>query len=277
MFEFGRMNRLVVAKIDDQGAWLRSGRQEALLPKRELDEDQRVGDDLLVFVYADASGNPVATLRQPFAEVGEYALLRAIQVNVHGAFMDWGLFKDLLVPVKEQLEPIKSGGRYLVKVRLDREGRPIGTARVEKGLSVVDETLGEGQEVDLIVYELTELGAKVIINHRFAGLLYKDEIGGRLKYGDQVKGYIRQIRSDGKIDCTLNLGTRSDRDDARDTVMQALIDHEGFLPLHDKSPAEDIQKELGLSKKLFKKAVGALYKEGLVELPGDGVHLKNGS
>jgi len=277
MFEFGRMNRLVVAKIDDQGAWLRSGRQEALLPKRELDEDQRVGDDLLVFVYADASGNPVATLRQPFAEVGEYALLRAIQVNVHGAFMDWGLFKDLLVPVKEQLEPIKSGGRYLVKVRLDREGRPIGTARVEKGLSVVDETLGEGQEVDLIVYDFTELGAKVIINHRFAGLLYKDEIGGRLKYGDQVKGYIRQIRSDGKIDCTLNLGTRSDRDDARDTVMQALIDHEGFLPLHDKSPAEDIQKELGLSKKLFKKAVGALYKEGLVELPGDGVHLKNGS
>ncbi len=277
MFEFGRMNRLVVARIDDEGAWLRSGRQEALLPKRELDEDHSVGDELLVFVYADASGNPVATLRQPFAEVGEYALLRASQVNVHGAFMDWGLFKDLLVPVKEQLEPMKPGGRYLVKVRLDREGRPIGTARIEKGLSVVDETLGEGQEVDLIVYEFTELGAKVIINHRFAGLLYKDEIGGRLKYGDQVKGYIRQIRSDGKIDCTLNLGTRSDRDDARDTVMQALIDHEGFLPLHDKSPAEDIQEELGLSKKLFKKAVGALYKEGLVELPGDGVHLKNGS
>lgn len=115
------------------------------------------------------------------------------------------------------------------------------------------------------------------VSSRFAGLLYKDEIGGRLKYGDQVNGYIRQIRSDGKIDCTLSLGTRSDRDDARDTVMQALIDHEGFLPLHDKSPAENIQEELGLSKKLFKKAVGALYKEGLVELPGDGVHLKNGS
>ncbi len=275
MFEFGRMNQLVVSRIDDQGAWLRSGRQEALLPKRELDEELKVGDALLVFVYADASGNPVATLRQPFAEVGEYALLRASQVNEHGAFMDWGLFKDLLVPVKEQLEPMKPGGRYLVKVRLDREGRPIGTARVEKGLSAVDETLGEGQEVDLIVYEFTELGAKVIINHRFAGLLYKDEIGGRLKYGDQVKGYIRQIRADGKVDCTLSLGTRTDRADARSVVMQALIDHEGFLPLHDKSPAEDIQEELGLSKKLFKKGVGALYKEGLVELPGDGVRLKN--
>lgn len=277
MFEFGRMNQLVVSRIDDQGAWLRSGRQEALLPKRELDEELKVGDPLLVFVYVDASGNPVATLRQPFAEVGEYALLRASQVNEHGAFMDWGLFKDLLVPVKEQLETMKPGGRYLVKVRLDREGRPIGTARVEKGLSAVDETLGEGQEVDLIVYEFTELGAKVIINHRFAGLLYKDEIGGRLKYGDQVKGYIRQIRADGKVDCTLSLGTRTDRADARSVVMQALVDHEGFLPLHDKSPAEDIQEELGLSKKLFKKGVGALYKEGLVELPGDGVRLKSGS
>jgi predicted RNA-binding protein (virulence factor B family) len=277
MFELGHMNRLEVSRIDEEGAWLRSGRQEALLPKRELDEEISAGDTLLVFVYADASGNPVATLRQPFAEVGEYALLRASQVNVHGAFMDWGLFKDLLVPVKEQLDPIKTGGRYLVKVRLDREGRPIGTARVEKGLSAVDETLGEGQEVDLIVWEFTEIGAKVIINHRFAGLLYRDEIGGRLKYGDHVKGYVRQIRSDGKIDCTLSIGTRSDRDDARGKVMKALIDHDGFLPLHDKSPAEDIQEMLGLSKKLFKKGVGALYKEGLIELPGDGVRLKNGS
>jgi len=274
MFEFGRMNRLLVSRIDEEGAWLRAGRDEALLAKREVDEDVHVGDSLSVFVYADAAGNPVATLRQPFAEVGEYALLRASQVNVHGAFMDWGLFKDLLVPVKEQLEPMKQGRRYLVKVRLDREGRPIGTARVEKGLSAVDETLGEGQEVDLIVWQFTELGAKVIINHRFAGLLYKDEIGDRLHYGDHLKGYIRQIRADGKIDCTLNLGTRSDREDARATVMKALIDHDGFLPLHDKSPAEEIQEMLGLSKKLFKKGIGGLYKDGLVELPGDGVRLK---
>ena len=277
MFDLGHMNRLEVSRIDEEGAWLRSGRQEALLPKRELDEEFKKGDTLLAFVYADASGDPVATLRQPFAEVGEYALLRVSQVNVHGAFMDWGLFKDLLVPVKEQLVEMKPGGRYLVKVRLDREGRPIGTARVEKGLSAVDETLGEGQEVDLIVWGFTEIGAKVIINHRFAGLLYNDEVGSRLKYGDQVKGYIRQIRADGKIDCTLSIGTRSDRDDARGKVMKALIDHDGFLPLHDKSPAEDIQEMLGLSKKLFKKGVGNLYKEGLIELPGDGVRLKNDS
>jgi predicted RNA-binding protein (virulence factor B family) len=277
MLEFGRMNQLKIYEIDEEGAWLRAGREEILLPKRELDEEISKGDTLSVFVYADASGNPVATLRQPFAEVGEFALLRASQVNVHGAFMDWGLFKDLLVPVKEQLEPMKPGRRYLVKVRLDREGRPIGTARVEKGLSAVDETLGEGQEVDLIVWEFTEIGAKVIINHRFRGLLYKDEIGERLKYGDHLKGYIRQIRADGKVDCTLNMGTRSDRDEARAKVMKALIDHDGFLPLHDKSPAEDIQEMLGLSKKLFKKGVGGLYKAGLVELTDDGLRLTNDS
>lgn len=277
MLEFGRMNQLKIYEIDEEGAWLRAGREEILLPKRELDEEISKGDTVSVFVYADASGNPVATLRQPFAEVGEFALLRASQVNVHGAFMDWGLFKDLLVPVKEQLEPMKPGRRYLVKVRLDREGRPIGTARVEKGLSAVDETLGEGQEVDLIVWEFTEIGAKVIINHRFRGLLYKDEIGERLKYGDQLKGYIRQIRADGKVDCTLNMGTRSDRDEARAKVMKALIDHDGFLPLHDKSPAEDIQEMLGLSKKLFKKGVGGLYKAGLVELTDDGLRLTNDS
>lgn len=277
MLEFGRMNQLKIYEIDEEGAWLRAGREEILLPKRELDEEISKGDTVSVFVYADASGNPVATLRQPFAEVGEFALLRASQVNVHGAFMDWGLFKDLLVPVKEQLEPMKPGRRYLVKVRLDREGRPIGTARVEKGLSAVDETLSEGQEVDLIVWEFTEIGAKVIINHRFRGLLYKDEIGERLKYGDHLKGYIRQIRADGKVDCTLNMGTRSDRDEARAKVMKALIDHDGFLPLHDKSPAEDIQEMLGLSKKLFKKGVGGLYKAGLVELTDDGIRLKNDS
>lgn len=277
MLEFGRMNQLKIYEIDEEGAWLRAGREEILLPKRELDEEISKGDTVSVFVYADASGNPVATLRQPFAEVGEFALLRASQVNVHGAFMDWGLFKDLLVPVKEQLEPMKPGRRYLVKVRLDREGRPIGTARVEKGLSAVDETLGEGQEVDLIVWEFTEIGAKVIINHRFRGLLYKDEIGERLKYGDHLKGYIRQIRADGKVDCTLNMGTRSDRDEARAKVMKALIDHDGFLPLHDKSPAEDIQEMLGLSKKLFKKGVGGLYKAGLVELTDDGIRLTNDS
>ncbi|MBW2688726.1 MAG: hypothetical protein JRC99_02200 [Deltaproteobacteria bacterium] len=274
MLEFGRMNLLKVHAIDEDGAWLRVGREEALLSNRELNEEIKTGDMLTVFVYVDMSGQPVATLKKPIAEVGEFALMRASQVNVHGAFMDWGLAKDLLVPLKEQPETMKPGRHYLVKVRLDREGRPIGTARIDKCLSSVDNTIGDGQEVDLIIWEFTDLGAKVIINHRFGGLLYRDEIGDRLNYGDQLKGYIRQIRPDGKIDCTLSMGTKDDRDDAKAKIMKALLDHQGFLPLHDKSAPEQIQSTLGMSKKLFKKGVGGLYKSDLIELTDDGIRLK---
>jgi len=274
MIETGRMNLLRVQTIDEKGAWLQIHRERVLLPKSELGRELAVGDELSVFVYADASGKTVATLRQPKAEVGEFALMRVSQINAHGAFMDWGLTKDLLVPPKEQLEPMKPGRRYLVKVRLDRQGRPIGTARVDQCLSPADETIRAGQKVELIVYQFTPLGAKVIINHRFSGLLYRDEIGNRLHYGEQMPGYIRQIRDDGKIDCTLTIGTRDDLDAARVTIMKALHEHQGFLPLHDKSPPEQVQALLGLSKKLFKKGVGGLYKSGVIHLSGDGIRLK---
>jgi hypothetical protein len=274
MLNFGHMNLLKVHAIDDDGAWLQAGREEALLLKRELTAEISLGDMLEVFVYADGSGHTVATLRQPKAEVGEFALLRASQINVHGAFMDWGLAKELLVPIKEQAETMKTGHSYLVNVRLDRQGRPIGTARIDKCLSDADNTIGDGQEVDLIIWEPTDLGVKVIINHRFGGLLYHDEIGDRLEYGDQLKGYIRLIRPDGKVDCTLRMGGKADRDDAKDKIIQALLDNQGFLPLHDKSPSEQIQNMLGMSKKLFKKGVGGLYKSGLVEFINDGIHLK---
>ena len=274
MLEFGRMNTLRVHAIDNHGAWLQDGQEKVLLPKLELGEALAPGEMLSVFVYADATGQPVATLRKPLAEVGEFALMRASQVNVHGAFMDWGLAKDLLVPPREQPEPMKPGRRYLVKVRLDREGRPIGTARVDKCLCSPDETLAAGQQVDLIVWQFTPLGAKVIINHLFSGLLYRDEIGDRLNYGDRLQGYIKQIRDDGKIDCTLSAGAKQGMDDARGRIMQALAAHQGFLPLHDKSPVEQVQNELGMSKKIFKKTLGGLYKAGLIELTDQGVRLK---
>lgn len=274
MLEFGRMNSLKVHEIGDDGAWLQVGRERVLLPKREVGADLKQGEILTVFVYADATGKPTATLKKPLAELGEFALMRVSQVTAHGAFMDWGLAKDLLVPPKEQPEPMQQGRRYVVRVRLDREGRPIGTARIDKCLTSADETLSEGQEVVLIVWQFTSLGAKVIVNHRFGGLLYRDEIGERLNYGDQLKGYIRQIRPDGKIDCTLSLGSRGVFDDARGKIMKALAAHQGFLPLHDKSPADQVQKTLGMSKKMFKKGVGGLYKAGLVELTGSGIRVK---
>lgn len=274
MLNIGYMNLLKVRTIDDEGALLQAGREQVLLPKRELTEEVRPGAMLEAFVYVDKVGHVVATLRRPKASVGEFALMRVSQVHDYGAFMDWGLSKELLVPLREQTEPMKTGHHYLVNVRLDREGRPVGTARIDKCLSSADSTIGDGQAVDLIVWGFTNLGAKVIVNHRFAGLLYHDEIGDRLSYGDCLQGYIRQIRPDGKIDCTLNLGTREGRDEAKEKIMQALLDHQGFLPLHDKSPAEQVQKMLGVSKKLFKKAVGGLYKSDLVVLADDGIRLK---
>jgi predicted RNA-binding protein (virulence factor B family) len=274
MLELGRVYCLTVLAIDSQGAWLQMDHGKVLLPKKEVEPGLLPQDSLDVFLYGDASGEPVVTRQRPLAEVGEFALMRVKQVNVHGAFMDWGLEKDLLVPPKEQPEPMRQGRRYLVKVRMDRKGRPIGTARIEPCLSSPDESVQEGQQVDLIVYRFTPLGAKVIINHRFSGLLYRDEIGSRLHYGDQLTGYIRHIRSDGKIDCALSLGRFEDLDSARKTIMKALVANKGFLPLHDKSSTAEIQAMLGLSKKLFKKGVGGLYKSDTIEFTDDGIMLK---
>jgi predicted RNA-binding protein (virulence factor B family) len=274
MLEIGRKNTIKVERIDEEGAWLIAGLERALLPKRELPESLAPGDEVTVFVYNDLAGRPVATLREPLAEVGECALMKVRQVNRHGAFLDWGLFKELLVPPKEQPEPMKLGRRYVVKVRLDRQGRPLGTARIEQSLVNVDIDLQEGQEVDLLVWRFTPLGARVVIDQRYDGLLYRDEIGDRLNYGDRLTGYVKKIRGDGKIDVTLRRGGRGEIDEARDMILGAIKAQGGFLPLHDGSSPEEIRAALGMSKKLFKKAVGGLYKAGTIELTDKGVRLK---
>jgi len=274
MLEIGRKNTIKVERIDEEGAWLVVGLERALLPKRELPESLAPGDEVTVFVYNDLAGRPVATLREPLAEVGECALMKVRQVNRHGAFLDWGLFKELLVPPKEQPEPMKLGRRYVVKVRLDRQGRPLGTARIEQSLVNVDVDLQEGQEVDLLVWRFTPLGARVVIDQRYDGLLYRDEIGDRLNYGDRLTGYVKKIRGDGKIDVTIRRGGRGEIDEARDMILGAIKAQGGFLPLHDGSSPEEIRAALGMSKKLFKKAVGGLYKAGTIELTDKGVRLK---
>ncbi len=274
MLEIGHRNTLKVEGIDEQGAWLFAGGERVLLEKREVPESLAVGDQVTVFVYNDHAGVPVATLREPLAEVGECALMKVRQVNSYGAFLDWGLFKELLVPPKEQPEPMKPGQRYVVKVRLDRQGRPLGTARIDQSLVNVDVDLQEGQEVDLLVWRFTPLGARVVINQRYDGLLYRDEIGNRLNYGDRLTGYVKKLRGDGKIDVTLRRGGRSEVDQARDRILSAIEANGGFLSLHDGSSPGEIRAALGLSKKLFKKALGGLYKAGDVELLPSGVRLK---
>ena len=276
MLEFGCIHHLPVAAIDAQGAWLLAGRVRVLLPAREVPAGLKLGEYLDVFVYGDATGTPVASLRRPKALVGEFAFLKVTKLGPHGAFLDWGMEKDLLVPVKEQFEPMQPGRSYVVKVRLDRQGRPLGTARIDKCLSNAEIEVAAGDQVDLLVWQFSALGAKVIVNNRHAGLLYRDEIGNRLNFGDRLTGYVRRIREDHKLDVTLRQGVTSEIDAAKAKIMAALAKGGGVLALHDHSPPAAVEAALRMSKKQFKKAVGGLYKAGVITLSERGISLNQG-
>lgn len=273
MLEIGRLQQLTIARIDDRGAWLQAGDASVLLPLRELPAGSAPGQTLEVLVYHDGSGVPVATLRQPKGQVGEFALLKVSQSTKHGAFLDWGLEKDVLCPFSEQPERMRPGRSYLVKLCLDSQGRVVATAQIERCLEPPAGELAEGDAVQLQLWEFTDLGAKVIINQRFGGLLYQDELPSGLRRGSRLSGYIKRLREDGKIDVCLRQGGAAGAAESAGVLLAALRSH-GFLPLHDQSSPEQIQQLLGLSKKAFKKALGGLYKAGLVELEADGVRLK---
>jgi predicted RNA-binding protein (virulence factor B family) len=230
----------------------------------------------VVFVYLNSSGLPTATFTRPAAQVGEFAFLQVTEVTRFGAFLDWGLPKELLVPFSEQPERLRPGRRYVVRLYLDDRGRVVGSARIDKWLESETINLRAGDRVALLLWEFTDLGAKVIIDNRYGGLLYRDEIHKGMHRGDRFPGYVRRVREDGKIDITLRKGGREAVDEAREQVLAALS-RDGFLSLHDRSAPQEIEAALGMSKKTFKKAVGGLYKEGRVELTPEGIRLKKKS
>lgn len=277
MYDIGRINTLQIHLIDDDGAWLKAGPHRALLPAAEVSSSMKEGDRLKVFLYRNNSGELAATLKQPKVQVGEFALLKVSAVTRHGAFLDWGLDKDLLVPYSEQPERMRVGRNYIVRVYLDNQGRTVATARIDHCLEKEKEKekidLREGQEVDLLLWEYTDLGAKVIINHRYGGLLYRNELMPGQRRGDRLKGYIKRLREDQKIDVSLSRGGIEEVKEAQQTILEAL-GKEGFLPLHDKSSPLEIKQLLGMSKKLFKKAVGGLYKSRQIELTDSGIRRK---
>jgi uncharacterized protein len=276
MSDIGRIVTLTVDRVDDRGIWLRSDSEPILLSRRDAASAVQPGEELSVFLYRDGSGHVRATLKHPHAQVGEFALLTVRAVGPYGAFLDWGVEKDLLVPFRHQPEKMEEGRSYLVRVALDREGRPFATARIEDYLEPRAEGLSEGDEIFLTLWQFTDLGAKVIVNHRFGGLLYRDELRPGSRPGNRLTGYVKRLREDGKIDVTLRkIGTKG-AEEAREIVLVALKKSpEGFLPLNDESSPEKIRQMLGLSKKAFKKALGGLYKGGLVELTREGVRLKS--
>jgi predicted RNA-binding protein (virulence factor B family) len=270
--ELCRLHTLPVSRLDKRGVWLKAGSRLAHLPLREAPH-AAPGDQVEVFLYQDTTGELQATCRLPLAQAGEFALLTVRSVGPHGAFLDWGMAKDLLAPFGLQPERMQVGGSYLVKVETDHQGRPFANARIEDCLDRTRPDLREGDPVDLVIWQFTDLGAKVIVNHRFPALLYRDELAAGICIGLQLTGHVKRLREDGKLDVTLRKVGAEGVSDAREAILRALEAHGGRLPLHDRSTPEFIQQILGISKKTFKKAVGGLYKDGLVTLTDDGITL----
>jgi predicted RNA-binding protein (virulence factor B family) len=270
--ELCRLHTLKVSHIDKRGIWLEAGTRLAHLSLREA-PNVTPGEQMEVFLYQNVAGELQATCRPPLALAGEFALLTVSSVGPHGAFLDWGMAKDLLAPFGLQPERMQVGSRYLVKVEIDQQGRAFANARIDDCLDHGRPDLHEGDAVALLIWQLTDLGAKVIVNLRFPALLYRDELPAGTCAGMQLTGYVKRSREDGKLDVTLRKVGAAGVSDARDVILKALAAHGGILSLHDQSSPAAILKALGMSKKTFKKAVGGLYKDGLVSLNDEGIRM----
>lgn len=271
----GYRYELRIKSIDPKGAWLDAQEGQIFLPRSECPDEIIQGETVEVFLYLDRNNKQKVTTKMPLAQVGEFALLKVQSIGPHGAFLDWGLEKDLLSPYSEQSHKMEEGRHYLVHICHDQENRPIASSRLERFLVKENRDLAEGEEVELLIWAFTDLGAKVIVNNRYEALLYKDEVPPRLRRGEYHVGYVLRIRADYRIDVTLRRPGAAGIKDAKTVILDALKADEidGFLPLHDQSSPEQIREQLGLSKKVFKKAVGGLYKDGLVKLGDGGIKL----
>lgn len=273
--KLGKYNQLEVVKSVDFGVYLNGGDDgEILLPTRYVPENCKPGDVLNVFIYLDNEERLIATTLQPYVQVGEFACLEVAWVNEYGAFLDWGLMKDLFVPFREQKMKMQKGHRYVVHAHLDEDSyRIMASAKIERYLSKDMPSYQPGEEVEIMVWQKTDLGYKVIVDNRFGGLVYQREIFQTLEPGMKMQAFVRQVREDGKIDLTLQKDGFQKVDDFSCVLLQYIKDQGGHTAFNDKSAAEDIYETFGVSKKTFKKAVGDLYKKRLILLVEDGIRL----
>lgn len=274
--KLGDYNRMTVVKQVDFGIYLDGGDEgEVLMPARYVPEGCKPGDELDVFVYLDNEERLVATTQTPLAKVGDFAFLKVSWVNEYGAFLDWGLMKDLFCPFREQKMKMEKDKGYIVHVHLDNESyRIVASAKVEHYFDPSFPPYQHGDEVDLLVWQKTDLGFKVIIDNRFPGLVYKNQVFRDIRTGDRLTGYIDIVREDGKIDVMLQPTGRQMTMNLSDVLLDYLESHDGVCPLTDKSPAEDIYSMFNVSKKNYKKAVGDLYKRRLIVLCDDCIKLR---
>ena len=264
-----------VVKTVDFGVYLNGGDDgEILLPSRYVPEGCRPGDMLNVFIYLDNEERLIATTLQPLVQVGEFACLEVAWVNEYGAFLDWGLMKDLFVPFREQKQKMQKGHRYVIHAHVDEDSyRIMASAKVERYLSKEHPDYRPGEEVEVMVWQKTDLGYKVIVDNQFGGLVYQKEIFQNLEPGMKLQAYVRLVREDGKIDLTLQKDGLQKVGDFAGVLLQFIKNEGGYTRLNDKSAAEEIYETFGVSKKTFKKAVGDLYKKRLIVLEEGGIRL----
>ncbi|WP_407333063.1 S1 RNA-binding domain-containing protein [Enterovibrio sp. 27052020O] len=276
MIKIGQLNTLTVVKEVDFGVFVDGGEDygNILLPKRYVPKGTRIGDDLEVFIYFDSQDEIIATTEKPLAQVGQFAKLNCISTTPVGAFLNWGLPKDLLVPFSEQRFKMQEGHSYLVYLYLDKaSGRIVGTTKFNKFLDKTPARYEKGEQVHVTIVEETELGYKCAINDAHSGLLFKSEVFGKLFVGKNLRAYVKQMREDGKIDLSLQKLGRGKMDDLSEKVLHTLELKGGFLPVNDKSSPDVIFELFRTSKATFKKTIGSLYKERRIRIERDGIHL----
>ncbi|NPD81284.1 GntR family transcriptional regulator [Prevotella sp. PINT] len=274
----GKMNRMTVSRKVDFGLYLDGGPTgDILLPTRYVPKGTKVGDELEVFIYLDQDERPIATTQKPRAMVGDFAFLNVAWTNEHGAFLDWGLMKDVFCPFREQKKRMEKDKSYIVHIHVDEDSyRIMASAKIEKFLSKDFPEYKQNDEVKILVWQKTDLGFKVIVDNKFQGLVYDNQIFRELHTGDRLKGFVATVRPDGKLDIMLQKQGREQTLDFSERLHEYLFYHDGYCPFTDKSPAEDIYNEFHVSKKVFKRAVGDLYKQHIISLAPDGIELKGG-
>ncbi len=271
----GKTNRLVMKRRVDFGVYL-DGKEwgDILLPKRYVPATADIGSSIDVFLYLDSEDQLIATTERPLIKVGEVAQMRVVAVTKVGAFLNWGLKKDLLVPFAEQAVPMQQDYSYLVYCFVDKSNRIVASSKLDKFIGKTTPQLKSGDEVSIVVAEPTDLGFKVVVNNEHWGLLYKDQVFKQLRRGYQCKAYVNKLRSDGKIDLLLDKPGYGKTLDLTGQILQKLSDNDGVLLLSDKSSPEAIYALFGVSKKVYKQAIGALFKEGKIVISETKIELK---
>lgn len=275
MIRIGRFQTLRVREIVGSGAFLGEGEDEVLLHADEVPEGLAVGDRLRVFVYPDTDDVPIATLIVPLATVGQFAYLEVVDTFAHGAFVDWGLDKDLLVPIKEQREPLEVGDRRVFYVDLHQATqRPIASQRLGRHFDYEPDHFKPNHQVKGLVYAVEERGVSLIVDGKYRGMAYHGEVFREIAVGDVLTGWVKAVREDGRLDISLQRLGHGAALDARDVIIEALKAAGGYLPLHDRSAPDAIREHLAMSKSTFKKAIGGLYRDRRILLEPGGIRLR---